>query len=574
MRAIKFQRKEQGLPMQPLRSTARNLTLIALLSAKCITGIAADDSVEGLFGVDPQRPAASGTKDAPKTTNEPESPTSTDDLFGIEAKKPSAQSPENPATSPTPSITPKESPTNTDELFGIDAVKSTAKPAENPAMPPPAPQEPQHPQELFGKEAPAEAPEVAALPAQPSPHAQVEFSGFWQNELAYTYAGDTHFSKWKNVARLVAKGTLSEHVKWQVSGHLIYDPIYQLNNFYPERVVDNQTYDGYFHETFLDISAGDWEIRLGRQNIVWGEAVGLFFADVVSALDLREFVLPDFELMRIPQCAIRSEYFKDDFHAEFIWIPVATIDEIGQFGGEYFPFNVEAPPGFALQFHDEKKPGSFGEDYAAGTRVSYLKDGWDVALFYHTTPDHTAAFAREIVLAPIPTVTFHGIHQRIHQFGGTLAKDVGETVIKAEAVYTKDRLQTVTTPLDPDGLVESNELRYLIGVDWNIGEHAFNAQFFQTWFQDHQPTMIPDEVESGISLLFRTTAIHPDIEPEVLWVRSLNRNEWLLEAKVSWKFTPDWRWTVGTDVFEGPRNSFLGEFDKTDRVYSEVRFSF
>lgn len=535
MRAINFQSKGQQLPMSRRHSTASKLAFIAILGAKSIAGIAADDSVEGLFGVEPQLPIESESKELPQT--------------------------------------PDQSPANSDELFGIDSAPAS-EPAESPATAPTTPETPENTSELFGNDAPAEMSALTAAPAKSGARSFAEFSGFWQNELAYTYAGDTHFSKWKNVARLVAKGTISERVKWQISGHLIYDPIYEIDHFYPDQVEDNQTFDGYFHETFLDIAAGDWEFRLGRQNIVWGEAVGLFFADVVSALDLREFVLPDFELMRIPQWAVRSEYFKDEFHAEFVWIPVATTDEIGEFGGEYFPFNVQAPAEFALQFRDEEDSRDFTEDYAAGTRASYLKNGWDVALFYHTTPDHTAAFARDIVLVPIPMVTFRGIHQRIHQFGGTLAKDVGETVIKAEAVYTKDRLQTVTTPLDSDGLFESNELRYLIGVDWALGEHTFNAQFFQTWFQNHQPTMIVDEVESGISFLYRTTAIHPNIEPEVLWVRSFNRDEWLLEAKVSWKFSPDWRWTVGTDVFEGPRDSFLGQFDQTDRVYSEFRFSF
>ena len=71
-------------------------------------------------------------------------------------------------------------------------------------------------------------------------------------------------------------------------------------------------------------SAGNWDFRLGRQHVVWGEMVGLYFADVVSARDQREFILPDFDQMRTPQWAGRAEYFSDDFHAEILWIPVAT----------------------------------------------------------------------------------------------------------------------------------------------------------------------------------------------------------------------------------------------------------
>ena len=65
-----------------------------------------------------------------------------------------------------------------------------------------------------------------------------------------------------------------------------------LSNFYPEAVRENQRAQFFVRENYLDISAGNFDFRLGRQHVIWGEMVGLFFADVVSAKDLREFILP------------------------------------------------------------------------------------------------------------------------------------------------------------------------------------------------------------------------------------------------------------------------------------------
>jgi len=58
--------------------------------------------------------------------------------------------------------------------------------------------------------------------------------------------------------------------------------------------------------------------------------VGLFFAEVVSTREVREFVPPEFDVMRIQQWAVRAEYYKDDFHAELLWIPVASYDNVGK----------------------------------------------------------------------------------------------------------------------------------------------------------------------------------------------------------------------------------------------------
>lgn len=52
---------------------------------------------------------------------------------------------------------------------------------------------------------------------------------------------------------------------------------------------------------------------------------------------MREFVLPEFDQMRIPQWAARAEYFGESIHAELLWIPVASYDNIGKPGAEFYP---------------------------------------------------------------------------------------------------------------------------------------------------------------------------------------------------------------------------------------------
>ena len=116
--------------------------------------------------------------------------------------------------------------------------------------------------------------------------------GFSQLELADNYASPEHFSKAKLRTELSRTGQINEYLKWKISGRFDYDAAYDVSNFYPEAVRDNQRAQFFVRENYLDISAGNFDFRLGRQHVIWGEMVGLFFADVVSAKDLREFILP------------------------------------------------------------------------------------------------------------------------------------------------------------------------------------------------------------------------------------------------------------------------------------------
>src|SRR5439155_10866948 len=147
------------------------------------------------------------------------------------------------------------------------------------------------------------------------------------------------------VARLQvnAQGAFSDQVKWKLGARVDVDPVYYSSDFYLDPVKQNQRLNFFYRENYVDFSAGDWDFRLGAQQIVWGEVVGLFFADVVSAKDLREFLRPGFDVIRIPQWAARAEYFAGDSHVELIWIPVPAFDNIGKPGGDFYPARLPSP---------------------------------------------------------------------------------------------------------------------------------------------------------------------------------------------------------------------------------------
>lgn len=477
---------------------------------------------------------------------------SIDDLFGGPPPVPKKKSAPKPAT-PEPAVIPQE----------------TLAPQ---ALPPPTVTAPKQQANPIAEPTPASAPLLVEAPAMAQPESsRSTLTGFYQNDLAYTYAGKKHWSRFNNTLDLSGQGRTADGIGWKLGGRAYYDPIYDLTDYYPNAIRQDQRFEAMIREAYIDLGAGDWDFRLGRQHVVWGEMVGLFFADVVSAKDLRQLVLPDFDMIRIPQWAARAEYFSGDFHAEGVWIPYMTYDDIGKPGAEFYPLNPPVVPGFQTIIAKEKKPVGL-DDAGYGARLSLLKGGWDISGFYYTANDPSAAFSRRTSLT---TITYQPLHQRIHQLGATLGKDLGPMVLKAEAVYTRDKLFGTLDPLDVDGLVKQNMLDYIVGLEWSFPQETrFNVQLFQRWFPDHDAGIAPDKTESGVSLLLSTQALHPKLEPELLLVRSLNRNDWSAQLKLAWKLDGNWRLATGVDIFEGPASGLFGAFDDKDRVYTEVRYSF
>ena len=494
---------------------------------------------------------------------EVDAPISKEDLFGLGPEKVT-----EPATEKTP-VMVEPLPTSKDALFADEPVANApaasivAEPAKPEAVLPDS------------KAALFDEPVMPAKPAVAKAPEKSRLRGTLQTEFARTFANPDHGTKLLGRLDVSSQGRLQGGAQWKLSGRVNYNAIYDVSSYYQPQVRDDQRLEFELRENYVDFSAGDLEWRLGRQNIVWGEMVGMFLADVVSAKDLREFILPDFQVLRIPQWAARTEHFSGDFHAEAVWIPFPSYDLIGKpqdftnpngSGADFYPY---PPVAFPFTIQKEVKPSTGLNHTNFGVRLSQLSNGWDMSGFYYTSMNNAATFYR---VAPN---VYQPRHDRIWQLGGSVAKDLGPVVLKAEAVYTHGRRFNLQTNLvDADGVVEQPMLDWAVGLDFNPDtDTRMNVQFVQSVIFDHDADILPDRVENGMSLLV-SRALTNQVRAELLLMSSLNRSDWLIRPKVSWNFQPNWKATFGVDVFHGPADGYFGQYDQQDRVYADVRYDF
>lgn len=394
----------------------------------------------------------------------------------------------------------------------------------------------------------------------------VKTKGFLQFDLARTYGGQDHWSMARSRAEVSATG--GDNVKWKISGRADADAVFAIDSgFYPDAVRRDQQYQFDLRETYADFSLGDVDFRFGRQHIVWGEMVGLFFADVVSARDLRSFFLPDFEQLRIPQWATRAEYYFGETHAELIWIPVPSYDKIGKPGAEFYPLPRDA------KVLGEVKPDNSLGNTNWGARLSRMVGGWDLSGFYYRSMDVAQTFYFNGFSSG--QAEFQPRHERINQLGGTVTKDFGDFVLKGEMVHSRGRKFNTENPLAaPNGLVDQDTIDYVAGVDipaFNDGR--VNLQYFARRMLDHDARTGFDRTEGGASVLVGSR-LTKHWQVEALYVSMLNRNDYMFRPKLIWSANKNLRVVFGVDTFGGPANGIFGRYADRDRVYTEARWSF
>lgn len=415
-------------------------------------------------------------------------------------------------------------------------------------------------------------------PAAAAPAAEKPFSlsGFYEFTGAYTYSDPDHWSRAVNRFQLSAQGSAGPGLKWKIGGRIDADPVYAANDFYLSDVRNDQRFDAFWRETYVDFSAGGWDFRLGAQNIVWGEVVGLFFADVVSAKDLRDFLLPGFDVIRAPQWAARAEYFRGDSHVEFVWIPVQTFDDIGKPGSDFYPAVLPSPTSKAdaAIYRNPDRPDRTLDNSAFGVRANTLVGGWDLAAFYYRSFSSSPTFYRLPGPSPAQPFVFQPRYDRIWQAGGTVSKDFGQFVARAEVIYTDGRNYASTDPTAPRGVLARDSVDWIVSTDFVLPRDVnLNLQVFQRLYNGGDSTLAVQAGDFGASVRL-AGKLTPTVEPQILWIQTFGGGGGLIRPRVNWTPIRNTTIGVGVDIFTGPDDGFFGRYDNRDRVYTEVRFDF
>ena len=412
---------------------------------------------------------------------------------------------------------------------------------------------------------------IAAADKEPTDSDALRLSGFVSETVAYTSADPSHWSRGVTRLQLSAEGKLGG-AKWKIGGRVDADPVIANSGFYLDRVKDDQRADFFWRETYLDFSAGEWEFRLGAQNIVWGEVVGLFFADVVSSRDLREFLLPSFDLIRQPQWAARAEYFFGESKLELVWIPVPTFDNIGKPGSDFYPAPLPSPTPQAVadQFRDPTKPDRDLSNSNYGVRFGTLVNGWDLSGFYYRSFASSPTFYR--TAAGI----FEPQYDRIWQAGATMSKDLGSVVLRAEAVYANGQNFSVTNPTAPRGVVQFDTLDWIVSAEmpFESVDGRINVQLFQRhYFGGGADTITVNAGDFGASVLIGAK-IMPTIEASLQWFQGFGGAGSMVRPRVNWYAARNLVLALGGDIFSGDSNGLFGRYGNRDRVYLEARYDF
>ncbi len=227
------------------------------------------------------------------------------------------------------------------------------------------------------------------------------------------------------------------------------------------------------HEFWLEHVADAWDIRMGRQIIIWGQADGVQITDIISPPDLTESITRDLDEIRMSVDAVRLRALGNTLTGELILIPVFRAAVYPE-GGNPWAISQGANSQSntdqnSVRVLPADTPDTALQNMEIAFRISGYFSGLDVAGSVFYTWDDTPALHPG--MDPKKDGTIRVItpkHHRLTVFGLTFSRPWSDVVFRGEAAFYRGRYLAAASHMVAPAA--GNLVKWLAGVDWTPGD--------------------------------------------------------------------------------------------------------
>ncbi|ADU61590.1 MAG: hypothetical protein KUA35_14190 [Pseudodesulfovibrio sp.] len=326
------------------------------------------------------------------------------------------------------------------------------------------------------------------------------------------------------------------------------------------------------HEGWLEHVGQGWDVRLGRQTIIWGRADGVQITDVICPPDYTESITRDLDEIRIPVEAAKVRLLGSSMDLEMIWIPVfqsATLP------GRDNPWGSETswPAGMTVVQNDTKKPDlSLGNSEVAMKLAAY-RSGYDMSASVFYTWDDFAANHRTVSTVGPSSVEFSPRYHRMTVLGLDFARPWSDFVFRFEtAGYLGRYFETRQLAIDPK---RKNSVKWLGGMDWTPGgDWSVIAQLYGEHLLNHESCLVAERDEVSTTLHVSKKVLRQTLTLSGMVYYSVNDQDTFFRAKADYEWSDGLHFLVGADLFNGRHSGSYGRYEDNSQLWVKVKYSF
>ena len=341
----------------------------------------------------------------------------------------------------------------------------------------------------------------------------------------------------------------------------------------------NATYNGLLkertgfelREAYLDHRDEHWGIRLGRQLVIWGAADGVRITDLLSPMDMSEFLTQDYDDIRMPVNALRFFVFNEKTRLELVTVPI--------FQGYLLPTDKNNPwsilpgeSGRPLMWSDKGSEPTFRlSNMEYGGRLAFTLPGIDFSLAgLHTWNKMPVLMYESSAAGVIVSPRYY----RMGFVGGDISKPLGQFVLRGEAAFNIDKhfsYRPQTAHMASKGF---NSINWLAGIDWYAPhEWTVMAQFSSETIFEYEEQIAQPRHSSLLTVNVSKRLLGSMLQLSDFTYFDLNHKGWFSRFSADYALDDHIRLCAGFDWFGGDEGMF-GVYKRNSQLWLKAKYSF
>jgi len=388
----------------------------------------------------------------------------------------------------------------------------------------------------------------------------LSFNGYIRNYSGLLLTGDNEYS--------IIQNTFNLNIE-KASGKVAFKVNPYINQY------QNKDLDIGLRQAYLDIFFDTMDIRIGKQQIIWGKADGVFITDVISPKNLSEFLLPDFDEIRMGVTAVKLDYYMGNNTLELVLVPLFTPTVLPDSGSIWSPkMDFPVQPVFDFSKKDVKESLKNSEVFL---KFSVLASAVDFEIMggYMWDDDPTLHNERIVDMSTmqISSLTVTPQHHRLGLVGGSFSTTLGGFVIRGEGAYYFDKYFRTTEQGISEGVLPKDYVHYLLGLDFTLADIKMSIQFIQQVITEYNDLIYNDHFDNTMTVLARKDFLRETFTLELFAYIGLNEGDSLVRLKATYKLVDGFDILLGANIFSGTDGKF-GQYDDNDMLYLKLKYSF
>ncbi len=371
----------------------------------------------------------------------------------------------------------------------------------------------------------------------------------------------------KNGDYFLSENTLDLRFRYNTRGAAFYSNVVLY-----ERTGELET--PHLRELYMDLKDDSMDLRIGKQQVIWGKGEGVFITDIVSPKDLTQFLLPDFEEIRRSIVGVRGALYGESSTLELVWVPWFTGTLLPRKDSLWAP---RQPFPVVPTILTEELPQFSLDSSSFYARYSYLGESVDMSLiggwYWNDTPAYTVMSKTISPGVGLMDLTIQPEYYRVYSIGFAFAGTFGPAIAKAEGAYVGDKRYQGNPIVYPRGYAEKNGIHYMIGADYSFKGVTMGVQYIQEIILDYEKDLLSDRLKNMMTVALSRTFFQDKLKVELFSYIGLDNKDALVKPKLTWNGIDSVELFVGAYLFINNTGDF-GQYHDRNGVYTGGKMSF